>query len=130
MRTGPTGRGEPGGTTAADDAPTETEALIARILARIGDEMEAHMQKEEVGLFPTILAGGSVLTMAIEIMREDHDDHAARLEEVGALTAGLTVPDDAGEAWSALHAGLRGFAADLREHIRLENDELFPRFGA
>lgn len=103
---------------------------LGDLLTRIGYEMEAHMQKEEQGLFPTILAGGGAMAMAIEIMRDDHDDHGVRLEEVAALTGGLTVPDDAGEAWSALYAGLRGFVADLREHIRLENDVLFPRFAA
>lgn len=169
MPTGATGSGERGGTTAAGDAPTDTEALIVHILARyhalhrreiaqltslarkvealhaghrsvprghadlltrFGCGMEAHTQKEEEGLFPTILAGGGGLAMAIEIMHDDHDDDGARLEEIAALTADLTMPDDVGESWSALYAGLRVFAADLREHIRLENDGLFPRFGA
>jgi regulator of cell morphogenesis and NO signaling len=103
---------------------------LGDLLARIGYEMEAHMQKEEQGLFPMILAEEGDPAMAIEIMRDDHDDHAARLEELAALTGGFAVPDGAGEAWSALYARLGGFATDLREHIRLENDELFPRFGA
>jgi regulator of cell morphogenesis and NO signaling len=31
-------------------------------------------------------------------------------------------------SWTALYTGLRKFADDLVEHIRLENEVLFPRY--
>ena len=36
--------------------------------------------------------------------------------------------EDACGAWRTLHAGTATFAADLREHIRLENEVLCPDF--
>lgn len=93
---------------------------LAAPLSRIAFELEAHMRKEEEGLFPMMQGGGGNLAMAIEIMRDDHDAHLARLDALMALDAG-------GED---LRAALRRFAGELREHVRLENDVLFPRWEA
>jgi hypothetical protein len=38
------------------------------------------------------------------------------------------VPDDACKSWRALYAGLVKLAADLSDHIHIENNVLFPRF--
>jgi regulator of cell morphogenesis and NO signaling len=102
---------------------------LAQLITRITWEMESHMQKEEEGLFPT-LRTGHPMAIAIELMRDEHDDHAIRLGELEALTRGHVPPADACGSWRALCAGTARLAADLREHIRLENDVLFPRFGA
>ena len=69
------------------------------------------------------------LAAAIEIMRDDHDAHGERLSRLAQLTNGHTPPADACGTWRALTAGTRKFATDLRAHIDLENDVLFPRFG-
>ena len=45
--------------------------------------------------------------------------------ELEALTRGHQPPEDACNSWRALYAGTAKFAADLREHIRIENDVLF-----
>jgi regulator of cell morphogenesis and NO signaling len=103
---------------------------LSELLLRMSWEMEAHMQKEEQGLFPTLRAGEGGMAMACELMRDEHDDHAARLAELAALTHGHELPADASPTWRALYAGTAKFAADLREHIHLENDVLFPRAGA
>ncbi|WP_270936945.1 iron-sulfur cluster repair protein YtfE [Falsiroseomonas oryzae] len=108
------------------DAPRGLAALLERILY----EMEAHMQKEEQGLFPMILAGQRHLAMPISIMRDEHDDHGERLREIEALTQGHVPPAGACNSWRALYAGTRKFADDLMEHIHLENNVLFPRYTA
>ncbi len=102
---------------------------LAELLQRIQWEMEAHMQKEEQGLFPMLLPGQGDMAMAMELMRDEHDDHAARLNQLAELTRGHQPPDDACGTWRALYAGTAKFADDLREHIRLENDMLFPGCG-
>jgi regulator of cell morphogenesis and NO signaling len=102
---------------------------LAELLQRMQWEMEAHMQKEEQGLFPMLLPGQGDMAMAMELMRDEHDDHAARLGQLAALTRGHQPPEDACGTWRALYAGTAKFADDLREHIRLENDVLFPRCG-
>jgi regulator of cell morphogenesis and NO signaling len=102
---------------------------LADLLAQVAFEMEQHMRKEEDGLFPMILEGHASLATPIEIMRDEHEDHGTRLARVEALTRGHTAPDDAGEAWRALCAGTARLARELREHIHLEDEVLFPRAG-
>jgi regulator of cell morphogenesis and NO signaling len=43
------------------------------------------------------------------------------------LTDGFTPPAGTCNTWRALYAGLEALDADLREHIHLENNVLFPR---
>ncbi len=102
---------------------------LADLLSRMAWEMEAHMQKEEEGLFPALRDGPGGMAMAMELMRDEHDDHHHRLTELEALTQGHRAPDDACGTWRALCAGTAAFAADLREHIRIENEILFPACG-
>jgi regulator of cell morphogenesis and NO signaling len=61
-------------------------------------------------------------------MRADHDDHAAEVACIRQLTRDLTLPVGACRKWTALYDGLGTFIEDLEEHMRLENDVLFPRF--
>jgi hemerythrin-like domain-containing protein len=102
---------------------------LADLLTRIEWEMGDHMQKEEQGLFP-MLREGHGPTMAMELMRDEHDDHGARLRELDAITHGHEPPEDACNSWRALYTGTAQFAEDLVQHIHLENNVLFPRFGA
>jgi regulator of cell morphogenesis and NO signaling len=102
---------------------------LADLPARMAWEMEAHMQKEEQGLFPMRRPGGDALQVAMELMRHDHEEHAGRLNELAALTGDHAAPAAADEAWRRLCAGTAQFLAELREHLRLENDVLFPACG-
>ncbi|WP_372839889.1 hemerythrin domain-containing protein [Phaeovulum sp.] len=108
-----------------DNVPEGLSAVLRRM---IGD-MEVHMKKEELILFPAIRNGGGVgIEHAIGVMRADHDDHATEVAEIRRLTANLTLPQTACGTWTALYGGLVEFITDLEEHIRLENDVLFPQF--
>ena len=102
---------------------------LAALLARIRTNLEAHMKKEEDGLFPAMREGHSVSVVAIEIMRDEHDDHEKHLDELRRLTADHIPPPDAPADWRLLCEGTRKFAEDVAEHIRLENDVLFPGFA-
>lgn len=102
---------------------------LSDLLHRMIGEMEVHMKKEELILFPAIRNGGaSGIENPIAVMRADHDDHAAEVSEIRRMTGGLTLPEGACRTWSALYTGLQEFVSDLEEHIRLENDVLFPQF--
>lgn len=102
---------------------------LSDILRRIIGEMEVHMKKEELILFPAIRAGGGPgIEHPIAVMRADHADHASAVAEIARLTRDLTLPEGACGTWTALYAGLDGFVSDLEEHIRLENEVLFPQF--
>ena len=87
------------------------------------------MKKEELILFPAIRKGGGPrIGTPIAVMRADHDDHAQDVAEIRRLTGDLGLPEGACRSWTALYVGLGEFISDLEEHIRLENDVLFPPF--
>jgi regulator of cell morphogenesis and NO signaling len=88
------------------------------------------MQKEEDGLFPAMRLAEPVAVAAVEIMRDEHDDHAKHLRGLQRPTNDHVPPAHASPEWRQLYAGTRKLADDLAEHIRLENEVLFPRFGA
>lgn len=109
-------------------AQAEVPAGLADLLHRMIGELEVHMKKEELILFPAIRNAGAGLDAPIAAMRADHDEHEAEIAQIRQLTGGLTLPVGACGSWTRLYVGLGDFLADLNEHIRLENDILFPQF--
>ncbi|MBK7874811.1 MAG: iron-sulfur cluster repair protein YtfE [Planctomycetes bacterium] len=101
---------------------------LADHVARVGEELESHMQKEEQILFPMILAGrGRMASMPIQVMEEEHDDHGRNLERLRVLAHGFAPPAEACGTWRALYLGLAELDELVRQHIHLENNVLFPR---
>ena len=103
---------------------------LADLLERMSTELQQHMAKEELILFPAMKQSVAGLDAPIACMRHEHDDHGAHLRELDRLTNGITVPADGCRTWQALYAGLAKLTDDLMEHIHLENNVLFPRFSA
>lgn len=107
--------------------PERLESLLATVL-QLRDELEPHMRKEENVLFPWILAGAvKGVENPIGAMLLEHDSAAELLEKVRVLTNQFEVPAEACATWRALWNGLERFDQELREHIHLENNVLFPR---
>lgn len=105
------------------DVPEGLTAVLCRMIG----EMEVHIKKEELLVFPLIRKGsGAVLAERIAALRADHDDHDRDLAEIRLLTGSLTLPASACTPWVTLYEGLAELIADLGEHIRLETDVLFP----
>ena len=104
-------------------------AGLAELLEGMARDLEAHMKKEEAVLFPAIRKDGmSGLEHPIAVMRADHADHDGDIAAIRKLTSNLSLPQGACRSWTALYEGLGEFIADLEQHIRLENEVLFPRF--
>lgn len=102
---------------------------LADLLHRMLGELEVHMKKEELILFPAMrqrAQGG--LNTPIAQMRHDHDDHGEQLRKLESLTGDFTLPEDACRSWQALYTGAAKVANDVMEHIHLENNVLFPRY--
>lgn len=102
---------------------------MAELLREMLGELEVHMKKEELILFPAMRRrsqGG--LDTPIAQMRHDHDDHGEHLHKLESLTGNFVLPDGACRSWQALYAGGAKLASDLMEHIHLENNVLFPRY--
>ncbi len=106
-------------------------AGLASMLERVLGELTAHMQKEEIILFPRMRRGASsTIRHPIAAMLAGHEDHGAHLRALQALAGDFTPPEGACTTWRALYTGLREFADDLVEHISIENNALFLRFTA
>jgi regulator of cell morphogenesis and NO signaling len=104
-------------------------AGLADMLQHALGELEVHMRKEELILFPAMRReGAGPLDGPITQMRDDHVDHGELLDRMTDLTNGFIVPEGACGTWRALYAGAAQFKDDLIEHIHIENNILFPRF--
>ena len=103
---------------------------LADHLEAMAQELDSHMRKEEMVLFPLIARGqGRMAGMPIGVMRMEHDSHGAELRRLEELTQHITPPRDACTTWRALYLGLRSFREDLMAHIHTENNILFERFA-
>lgn len=100
-------------------------------LLELAAALEEHMQKEEQILFPLMRAGGHPMIAApIGRMRFEHDEHGERLANLARLAHGFELPAEACPTWRALYAGVRKLIEDVHQHVHLENNVLFARFGA
>ncbi len=100
---------------------------LAAHLFEMQQGIEEHLGKEEQILFPMIQAGrGHGAYMPVQVMMQEHRDHAANLRRMRELTNDLSVPPEACATWRALYEGLAALEFDLMEHIHLENNVLFP----
>lgn len=98
---------------------------LSELLRDMIGEMEVHIKKEELVLFPAIRNGGGPgIENPIAVMRADHDEHKGAVAQI----RNLTQHPDACCTWAELYKGLSEFMDDLTEYKRLENDVLFPQF--
>ena len=100
------------------------------------DELEQHLVKEEQILFPACVAlekgaagefpFGSVES-PIRMMLHEHDEVAAGLTRLRALTNGYEPPSDACNSYRSMLDRLHTLETDTHHHIHKENNILFPR---
>jgi regulator of cell morphogenesis and NO signaling len=116
-------------------------AELAGTFEGLRTELEMHLRKEEMILFPAIeryeacvKAGVSApplpfgaMQNPIGMMEHEHDAAGAALAKIRELTNGYAVPAHACITYRALFEGLRELESDLHQHIHLENNILFPR---
>lgn len=114
---------------------------VATIYGELRDELGPHLLKEEHVLFPfvTVLEDAAATgraprrppfgTVANPARMMDHEHVTAlqALDDLRKVTGGLAVPDDACATYRALFDALDAFDRDLRVHIDLETNVLFPR---
>jgi regulator of cell morphogenesis and NO signaling len=102
-------------------------------------DLEHHLLKEEVVLFPQIKKVESaaygesrpeeMLTLKgpVRIMVIEHDEAGAVMEEIRLLSGNYSPPEGACTTFRLLLDELRMFEADLHYHVHLENNILFPK---
>ncbi len=114
---------------------------LQSIFAGLCEELTMHMMKEENILFPYIAAMeeaarikrrppaamfGTVQNPVASMMME-HEASAQALDKMREMTGNYAVPPDGCESYRALYQAIPALAADLHQHIHLENNILFPR---
>lgn len=108
----------------------DVPAGLAHAVSALASDLYDHMQKEEEVLFPMMRRGGSaMISQPISVMRYEHTGAGEDLATITELTNDFEPPQGACNTWRALYLGLRKFSEELTDHIHLENNVLFPRFG-
>ena len=116
-------------------------ARIEGLFDQLGREMIAHMQKEEIILFPYIerlerskKAGVALerpffqtVRNPIQMMMNEHDGAGSLAKRIREASSNYAPPADACSSYQRLYGELRQFEADLHTHVHLENNILFPR---
>lgn len=114
---------------------------ITKMFTESAQELAAHMQKEELILFPFIKkmvaaqsSGERVekphfgsVENPVAMMKEEHTVEGERFEEIAKLTNNYQFPDDACGTYQVTYRMLEDFENDLHKHIHLENNILFPK---
>ncbi|MGH9309736.1 MAG: iron-sulfur cluster repair di-iron protein [Vicinamibacterales bacterium] len=106
---------------------------LEAIVTQLSADLQAHMRKEEMVLFPAIRAlargrdGANWIAQPIAVMEHEHDHAGALLSEIRALTDGYAAPEWACETFRSLYHGLAELESTMHVHVHLENNVLFPR---
>jgi regulator of cell morphogenesis and NO signaling len=114
---------------------------LPEIFAELRAELEMHIRKEEIVLFPAIAAyekavnSGQPLPAVpfgnvanpIHMMEREHESAGNALEQIREITRDFELPGHACVTYRALMSGLEDLERDLHMHIHLENNILFPR---
>ncbi|MGO4880929.1 MAG: iron-sulfur cluster repair di-iron protein [Bryobacteraceae bacterium] len=114
-------------TAAHIDAHGDTLIPLSETFEALRAELEAHLMKEEMVLFPMIKAGRTSVGNPIRVMVHEHDSAGVALERMRSITGNYALPTGACNSYRALYSGLQELEADLHRHIHLENNILFPR---
>lgn len=107
----------------------------------VKEEMEGHMKKEELILFPRIKElqklienenanlqlNITYLQSPITVMEQEHDHAGTLLNDIRILSNDYTPPQDACTTYRLSFAALKAFELDLHQHVHLENNILFPK---
>ena len=103
--------------------------------------LELHLAKEENILFPALVALAeaartgqprpplpfpSVLN-PVRLLEGEHARLHDLLDRLRDATVGLALPVDAGGRWRQAFDALAALDSALAEHVRFENEELFPK---
>ncbi|WP_319501783.1 iron-sulfur cluster repair di-iron protein [uncultured Draconibacterium sp.] len=111
---------------------------VRELFETAAGNLTAHMQKEELVLFPYVRrlvnakngeeAGSAEfggIDAPIQAMLDEHQAEGERFFEIAALTSNYTCPPDACNTYRITYQTLNDFEQDLHRHIHLENNILF-----
>ena len=111
------------------------------VYAALRSELESHLQKEEIILFPAVVACESAVNASqplprlpfgtvanpVSVMEAEHESAGQALVRIREITEDFNVPEYGCVTYRALMSSLDELERDLHMHIHLENNILFPR---
>ncbi len=109
---------------------------VGQLFESTTSELEQHLLKEEVILFPYIKelmndrkvqSPFGTVRNPIEAMKNDHVEAGDTFAEIRMLLDNYQPPEDACVTMKVTYKELEQFERDLHEHIFLENSILFPK---
>lgn len=111
---------------------------VRNIFNRFKAQLELHMQKEEMVLFPgiasmeatgtpQIFGCGGGIEHPISVMNQEHDDAGEALCAMRRLTHDFEPPEDACNSFKVLLFSLAQLESEMHQHVHKENNILFPR---
>lgn len=122
------------------DGHPELHEILA-IFLESAEDLQIHLRKEEMILFPFIKQMTQAKNNAqplptppfgsvenpIEMMKDDHSIEGDRFRKISELSNNYTPPEGACNTYKVSLAMLQEFEEKLHEHIHLENNILFPK---
>lgn len=99
---------------------------VHRLFSQLKAELEQHLVKEEVWLFPN----PANQTALIDELRAEHEKAGALLRDLRRETFDYSVPEDGCSTYALAVQSLAELETDLFRHIHLENNQLFQRLTA
>ena len=113
---------------------------IKNSLEDIARKLVPHMVTEERYLFPyissmdqkvpdvsTVVPLFGTVQYPLQSLRHEHGEDLGLIDRIRDITKRFTPPADACPRFRIFYNMLEEFTTELREHIELENDVLFPR---
>jgi regulator of cell morphogenesis and NO signaling len=109
---------------------------LRQVVSMLVAELNPHMLKEEHVLFPYIKAleggqkqhnGMTSIEKPVWMMEMDHQMAGNLVADIRMLTNEYALPDDACQSYRLLFQKLEEYDNDLKLHIHLENNILFPK---
>lgn len=114
---------------------------VQNLFNKSAGEFAMHMKREELILFPFIkkmvkakrqnevlpVPHFGTVKNPVQKMMDEHIDEGARFEKINEITQNYKLPSDACGTYQICFGYLEEFEKDLRLHLHLENNILFPK---
>lgn len=100
---------------------------VHRVFGALKNELESHLVKEEVKLFPAMLRRDDDLVELISTLEAEHDGAGDALHELTEITDHFKVPSDGCKTYALTYEMLKELVSDMYLHVHTENNILFKR---